>query len=135
MLPQHKSHLIAVYTTALEYAKQIREAAVTGVSPTGVPLTPLPSPQQQELVALLGRLTGRLHDTMAVLLPDREETRPAPVSATRMWVNVLLGRLHELIEDLEPGRFSQKYGALDPQTARILGSEVKEMLEDLKRTL
>ncbi len=136
MLSQHKSHLAAVYTEAVEHARQIREAAVSGVSPTGGRLTPFPASEQRDLLATIDCVIAALRGAIEEVMPGwHEQTVPASLSATRMWVNILLRRLQELVQDLEPGRFSRKYGDLDEETAARLAPVVKQAMEALDRVV
>lgn len=132
MLNHHKSHLLAVFATALQHIEEIRQVAALGKSPSGLPLTPLPQEQRRELLAVLDRLSGQLQDLVRTVAPDQEQDgRPAPLSATHMWLSILLRGLQESLADLDPVRISSRYGALDSHTFAALGPAVTQILEDV----
>jgi hypothetical protein len=136
MLDQHKSHLLSAYTAALQRIEEIRRVAMRGESPSGTPLTPLPGEECQQLLALLNLVSGQLHQALAAVLPDLEGGgSPAPLSATRMWVNILLRGLHASLADLQPERISRRYGALDQAAAAALGPAVSALLQELSRAI
>jgi hypothetical protein len=68
----------------------------------------------------------------------RDHERSAGLSATRAWVAVLLGQALEVIEDLEPGRFSRKFGGIGAaESARleVATAKAKERIERARTRL
>jgi len=137
MLRQHHVHLVSTYTTVLQHLAEIRQVATVGRSPSGSRLTPLPPPMQGELLAALEKISTELAEVVRTYVPDwqRQVRRTAGIAATRMWVNVLLRRVEELVRDLQPGRMSRQYGAVEEEAARGLQRQVDSVLASLQRAL
>ncbi len=116
---QERQHLLALYITACDYARQLEEAVTQGHSPTGYgpPLTPLPEDVAEALLAPVRAYLAQMRDLVARHAP-RElatfETRQ-PAANTVVWASNLLERLRQVSEDLAPTRM-RRYGS-DPAWA------------------
>jgi hypothetical protein len=132
MLNQHKSHLVSTYRTAVQHLAEIRQAVSSGKSPAGSQLTPLPEPARSNFLAGLNRVAAQLEDLLDSSVTDwRKTTGAAGLAATRMWANLLLRTVEELIRDLLPSRMSRRYGALKPAECEQLQREVESVLASL----
>jgi hypothetical protein len=129
MQERHKSHLISTYTTVLQHLSEISSAAA-GKSPGGLTLPALPEAERERLAAGLDAIARQMKDTVEALAGGRESAAPgaASVGATRMWVNVLLRTVEELIRDLSPARTEKRYGAMPPAEAKRLLRDVEAMV-------
>jgi hypothetical protein len=133
---QHKSHLVSTYTTVLQHLSEI-SAAAAGKSPGGAALTPLPEAERDRLAAGLDAVARRLKDTVEALVGDWESAAAGAgtIGATRMWVNVLLRTVEELISDLSPVRTEKRYGAMPPAEARRLLKDVEAIVSLVRRMI
>lgn len=137
MKPHQQSHLLSSYLTMEEYVGDLEKVAVQGKSPSGSgpPLTPLPPEQwaalEEPLQALLDSARAALEELAPEALAQQEQA--AGPARTRQWVQVLLGRLEEVIDDLEPERLGRKYGDLPPDEAARLRVHQQQMKRAVQR--
>jgi len=131
MKPHQQSHLLSSYLTMEEYIGDLEKVAVQGRSPSGSgpPLTPLPPEQWAALEEPLRALLDSARAALEELAPEalRRQEQVAGPARTRQWVQVLLGRLEEVIDDLEPDRLGRKYGDLPPEEAARLRAHQQRM--------
>jgi hypothetical protein len=134
MLDQHRSHILSTYTTALQHIAEIREVAVDGRSPAGGRVTPLPEPQRSELLKLLDMLARKLENMVRAAVPDWDHVKneTGGLSATKMWINVLLRTVEELLAEAHPDRMTRAYGAMSQECAQDLREEVDDVLATLR---
>lgn len=129
MREQHKSHLISTYTTVLQHLSEVSKAA-SGKSPGGEALVPLPQPERERLSAGLDAIAGQLKRVLEGFVGgwDSTATGPGGVGVTRMWVNLLLRTVEELIADLSPTRMERRYGKMPLAEAQRLRADVEALL-------
>jgi len=129
MLQQHRSHLVSTYTTVLQHIDEIRQAA-SGKSPGGGRLVPLPQSEQERLAESLDAIATRLEQIVCCLAGDlRGATGDSgDIATTRMWINILLRTIGELVGDLHPARMERRYGALEPSEAILLRDQIEGLM-------
>jgi hypothetical protein len=137
MQQQHKSLLVSTYTTVLQHLSEIRQVVAEGKTPGGARVMPLPDSLRQRLLANLDSVALWLGNLIQEFVPewqqsDRERGGPA---ATRMWVNILLRTIEELVEGIMPGRMSRKYGAIGAAEAERLQDNVESVLSALREAM
>jgi len=133
VLQQHISHMTSTYTTVLQHLAEIRQVA-SGKSPGGARLAPLPRPEMERLSASLDDLRARLERVLRALVPDLERAvgDSGDVAATRMWVNILLRTVEELVADLLPARMQRRYGAIGRAEAQRLHADIEDVLSVIR---
>jgi hypothetical protein len=133
----HKNHLFCSYLSLRNIADQVTAAATRGLSPsgTGPAGAPLPEDEWRKVQGPLNEALDALEAVVNELAGSlaRDHERSAGLSATRAWVAVLLGQALEVIEDLEPARFSRKFGELNAAASRRLAA-VAAQAKQLVRT-
>lgn len=121
---RHKNHLFCSYLSLRNIAEQVTSAATKGVSPSGTGSrgTPLPEGEWRAVEKGLRECLEALSTAVQQLASGlaEEHQRNAGLGATRAWVAVLLGQALEVIEDLEPARFSKKFRPLGASESRLL---------------
>jgi hypothetical protein len=134
MLDQHRSHILSTCTTALQHLAEIREVAVNGRSPAGGGVTPLPEPQRSELLKLLDMLASKLENLVRVAVPnwDQVKNETGGLGATKMWINVLLRTIDEMLAEAHPDRMTKAYGPMGKERAQALGEQVDDVLATLR---
>ena len=137
MLDQHRTHLISTYQTVLQHLTDIRELAVTGKTPGGGKVTPLPEPLRGELLAALSEVAARLEEVVRSFAPGHERAlaQPGGPAATRMWISILLRTVEELIQDNRPARMARRYGRLTEEETHALEERVQNALAALRTAL
>ena len=132
----HGRHLVAAYRALVKQLEEIEQVAVHGQASGagGHRAEPLPP----ELWALLAPSLESLRRQAEAIARRhaadsfRETDARQPVSATLRWTALLLRRLEETLEDLEPGGIARKFGPFpDPAETERMGPEVAEMRETL----
>ena len=119
-----KNHLFCSWLALRGIAEQVANAATKGLSPsgTGARGVALPAAEFRAVEEALDRsleAVGGVVEDLAGELAE-EHSQMATIGATRAWVAVLLGQALEIIEDLEPARFSRKFGAIGAaESARL----------------
>jgi len=135
MLNQHKSHLFSTYTTILQHLAEIRQVVTAGKSPTGARVKPLAEPLRDKLLALLDSAASDLEEAVRTFVPDfeRATTEVGGIAATRMWANILLRTVEELVEDIHPKEMSRHYGAIGEEEADLLREKVEPVLASIRK--
>ena len=135
MKEHQRSHLFASYLTISKLADDLRLAAREGQSPSGVggSLSPLPDAVWEKLWAHLQAICELARRAVEQHAPEvlAEHAKPQPPGVTRAWAAVLLGRLEEVVDDLQPARMERKLGAGEPSIADALaelGDQAKSEL-------
>lgn len=130
MLEQHKSHLVSTYTTIMQHLAEIQQVAATGKTPSGELASPLQEPLRAALLARLDALDASLAGMIGALVPDWNKARSEgdETGRARMWVNILLRTIEELMQDLLPDNMGRQYGALDSLQVNDLQSRVEDAL-------
>ncbi|HZO91612.1 MAG TPA: hypothetical protein VFB38_25040 [Chthonomonadaceae bacterium] len=132
----HGLHLLAAHRALTRQLEEIERAAVQGRAPGtgGQALTPLPPELWAQLSPSLTRL-GSLSETIARRhAPEALQAAEArqPLSATLRWIALLLRRLEETLEDLDPATIARKFGAFAaPEEAEQMAAEVAAMHAEL----
>ncbi len=111
----HGLHLLASHRELTKQLEEIERLAVRGKAPGagGQKLTPLPVEQQQILTDMMSKIgsiseqIARRHSPDSLVQSDKIQ----PVSATYRWLSLMLRRMEESLEDLNPGRITQKFGS------------------------
>jgi hypothetical protein len=134
---QHKSHLVSTYTTLLQHVAEIRQVVTEGKTPAGARVTPLPPPQREHLLGILDELASEIRGLVEALLPEWKTASKATggLAATRMWTNVLLGTIEELLEDIGPDRMGKRYGKLKDADAETIRRRVETALERVREAM
>jgi hypothetical protein len=137
MEAQHKSHLVSTYTTVLQHLAEIRQVVTEGKTPTGARVTPLPQAQRERLLEILDELAREVLDIVEAVVPEWQTTSETTggLAATRMWANVLLGTIEELLEDIGPERISKRYGRLKDADADTIRRRVETALESVREAM
>jgi hypothetical protein len=137
MEPQHQRSLLSIYVTLQQLAEEVRSIAVRGLSPANAAgrMTPLPAPEREkleaELDALMAEARALVERHAPALLLEHERARA--VGHTRSWIDVLLGRMGALVDDLDPERLAKKYGALEAPEIEDLASRLASLRSRLHR--
>jgi hypothetical protein len=137
MESRHQRSLMSIYATLQQLVEEVRAIAGHGVSPSnsaGV-MTPLPPPDRARLESGLDGLLAEARSLVSQHAPAllAEHERPRAVSHTRSWIDALLGRVESLVDDMDPRRLSQKYGALTPEEIADLEPRIAALRERLRR--
>ena len=135
MDPQHRDHLVSLYTTVLDHLEEIRRLATTGRTPGGARVAPLPEAKRAELLALLERLEQGLGELMRRHVPDYRQPAPRGAATARMWLGALLREVEGLVADADPGRMSRRYGELPAAEQETLQADVDDLLAELRQGL
>jgi hypothetical protein len=132
----HGLHLLAAHRALCKQLEEIERVAVQGRAPGsgGQALTPLPPDLWQQVGPLLAHIHS-LSEAIALRhAPGRLQAagERQPMSATLRWMSLLLRRMEEALEELEPGSVARKFGdfALPDESDR-LEREVATMRADL----
>jgi len=135
MLNQHKSHLFSTYTTILQHLAEIRQVVTAGKSPAGARVKPLAEPLRDKLLALLDSAASDLEEAVRTFVPDfeRATAEVGGIAATRMWANILLRTVEELVEDIHPKEMSRHYGAIGEEEADLLREKVEPVLASIRK--
>ena len=134
----HGRHLVATYRALIKQLEEIEQAAVHGRGPGGQRAEPLPPALWAKIAPLLEHLREQAEATARRNAADsfRESDSRQPVQATLRWTALLLHRLEETLEDLEPGGIARKFGPFpDPEEVKRMEGEVGLMHEDLSMAL
>jgi hypothetical protein len=128
---------MSIYATLQQLVEEVRAIAGRGVSPSnsaGV-MTPLPPPDRAHLESGLDALLSDARALVAHHAPAllAEHERPRAVAHTRSWIDALLGRVESLVDDLDPHRLSQKYGALSSEEIADIEPRIAALREHLRR--
>jgi hypothetical protein len=127
LAPHVQNHLIVAYLALRDMVDEMESIATRGVarSGTGRRLAPLPPGEWERMAAQLYRVVEEARLVVERHAPERlrEYETCGPVSQTRSWLSIQLGRLEDALTDLTPERLS-RYGALDPE----LVSDLNERL-------
>lgn len=133
---KHKNHLISGYVTLRKSVNEIRALICEGRTSTGTsaPLTPLPKEITDTILAALDEIVSQFEALAREYAADELTTRSKkqPISATKMWTGVLLGRLRDNMADLHPEKFERKFGEFDSQEER---RRLQETIEHILRKL
>lgn len=133
----HGLHLLAAHRALTRQLEEIERAAVHGRAPGagGAALTPLPPELWAQIgppLAHLGALSeaiARRHAPNAMRAEDARQ----PLSATLRWVALLLRRLEENLEDLDPEAILRKFGPFpEPGEAEQMAAQVTDMTAQLQ---
>ena len=137
MLDQHKTHLVSTYTTLLQHLAEIRQVATTGKTPAGGRVVPLPEPVRDRLLGRLDALATEMERLVQSSGVDLRmvDSEIGGLAAARMWINVLLRTVEELIEDLLPSRMGRQYGALGAAEGERLQRHVEKALARLREAM
>jgi hypothetical protein len=129
MQQHHKSHLVSTHTTVLQHLSEIRQVAA-GKSPGGGRLVPLPRPEREQLAVSLDAIAVRFEQVMKRFVGDWQRVAgdAQDLAATRMWVNILLRTVEELVADLHPTRMQKRYGEMKAEAASRLQQDVETLL-------
>jgi len=111
---QQGKHLLALYASACNCARQLEAAIVDGQSPTGygAPLAPLAPDQARAVVAPVRQYVADFRALVEQWAPDELvgfETCQSREN-TLVWASNLLENLRQLAEELHPRRL-RRYGA------------------------
>jgi hypothetical protein len=137
MEPQHQRSLLSTYVTLQQLVEEVRSIAARGLSPANAAgrMTPLPAPEreklEEELNALMAEARALVERHAPALLAEHERARA--VGHTRSWIDVLLGRMGALVDDMDPERLTKKYGALEPSEAEELAPRLASLRSRLRR--
>jgi len=133
MKPHQRDHLLSVYRTLKRLVEEIEDVAVRGRSPSGSgpALPPLPPSEWTALQEDLQRLLGQVRALVADLAPEelQEFEQPQSLDRARSWIAILLGRIGELFDDLEPRNIARRFGEIPPEEAAIM-EEWLDRIED-----
>jgi len=137
LLDQHKTHLVSTYTTLLQHLAEIRQVATTGKTPAGGRVAPLPEPGRDRLLGRLEALATEMERLVQSSGVDLRmvDSEIGGLAAARMWINVLLRTVEELIEDLLPSRMGRQYGALGAAEGERLQRHVEKALARLREAM
>jgi hypothetical protein len=137
MEPQHQRSLLSTYVTLQQLVEEVRSIAARGLSPANAAgqMTPLPAPEREQLDRELDALVAEVRAVVERYAPAllAEHERPRVVGHTRAWIDVLLGRVGGLLDDLDPERLEKKYGALEPPEVQDLTPRVTALRDRLHR--
>lgn len=132
----HSLHLLAAHRALSKQLDEIERAAREGRAPGagGQALTPLPPELWAELQPALERI-GALSESIARRhAPERMGDADArqSLAATLRWVSLLLRRLEESLEDLDPATITRKFGAFrEPGETDLITADVAAMHAEL----
>lgn len=130
---QRNQHLLAIYVSASDYARQLEEALTLGRSPTGYgsPLTPIDPEAAEAILAPVRAYLARMRELVACHAPDELAAHETvqPVENTMVWASNLLERLRQLADDFSPRRM-RKYGGPpgDPADMAALQEELVALI-------
>lgn len=136
MNDSHRRHLFALLVQMEDTVSRIAQACWMGISPSGggQRLTPLPPSQWRMLQEALARVVDGYHQALAQLAPEmtQRHDEPEPIETTYYWLRLLVGSLHDsVLPELDPERFEQRYGSLEPHEREVL----KRLQHTLEREL
>ena len=126
----HGRHLLAAYRVLIKQLEEIEQIAVHGHGPGGQRAEPLPPELWAEMSAMLEHLKKQAEAIARRHAADsfQEADQRQPVQATMRWTALLMRRLEETLEDLEPKGIARKFGAFsDSGEVERMGAEVAEM--------
>jgi hypothetical protein len=130
----HGRHLLGAHRALTRQLEEIERAAVHGRAPGGQALTPLPPELWAQIgpaLAHIGALTEQIARRHA---PDSFHAADArqPVGVTLRWMSLLVSRLEEALEDLDPTSIERKFGPFsEPDEAERMASEVAALRAEL----
>jgi hypothetical protein len=133
----HGLHLLAAHRALTRQLEEIERVAVHGRAPGagGSVLTPMPAELWAQLGPSLAHL-GTLSESIARRhAPDsmRSEATRQPLPATLRWVALLLRRLEETLEDLDPESIARKFGPFqEPGESERMAEQVAAMSAELR---
>src|SRR6516164_4917867 len=109
----HGRHLLGAHRALTRQLEEIERAAVHGRAPGpgGQALTPLPPELWAQIGPALAHI-GALSEQIARRhAPDSFHAADArqPVGVTLRWLSLLLSRLEEALEDLDPAAIERKF--------------------------
>lgn len=134
---QRRQHLLSLYVSACDYARQLEGALLEGRSPTGYgsPLTPLDAGTAEAILGRVREYLRKLREFIEELAPEELQAheRPQPRANTLVWASNLLERLRQIGEELSPRRLG-RYGELPCEAERITGvrDELLALLEEAR---
>ncbi|MCX7600027.1 MAG: hypothetical protein N2512_14340 [Armatimonadetes bacterium] len=134
---QRRQHILSLYVSACDYARQLEGALLEGRSPTGYgsPLTPLDVETAEAILERVREYLRKLRDFVEELAPRELEAheRPQPQANTLVWASNLLERLRQIGEELTPRRLS-RYGDLPCEAERFTAvrDELLALLEEAR---
>lgn len=134
---QRRQHILSLYVSACDYARQLEGALLEGRSPTGYgsPLTPLDAETARAILERVREYLQKLREFVEELAPEelRAHERVQPQVNTLIWASNLLERLRQIGEELSPRRLS-RYGEMpcDPQRVTALRDKLLALLEEAR---
>lgn len=134
---QRRQHLLSLYVSACDYARQLEGALVEGRSPTGYgsPLTPLDAETAEAILERVRKYLEKLRGFVEELAPRELEAheRAQPRANTLVWASNLLERLRQIGEELSPRRLS-RYGQMpcEPERVRALRDELVALIAEAR---
>lgn len=138
MNDSHRRHLFALLVQIEDTVNRIAQACWLGISPSGggQRLTPLPPSQWRMLQEALARVVDGYHQALVQLAPEitQRHEEPEPIETTHYWLRLLLGNLQDsVLPELEPERFEQRYGPLEPHEHEALKRLQHTLARELKQ--
>lgn len=132
----HGLHLLAAHRALIRQLEEIERTAVHGRPPGtgGQTLTPLPPELWAQIGPALTHLGALSEDIARRHAPDAfAADARQPVGVTFRWIALLLRRLEETLEDLDPNLIARKFGPFpEPGEADQMTIEVAAMAEELR---
>jgi hypothetical protein len=134
---QRRQHLLSLYVSACDYARQLEGALVEGRSPTGYgsPLTPLDAETAEAILGHVRKYLEKLRGFVEELAPKELEAheRAQPRANTLVWASNLLERLRQIGEELSPRRLS-RYGQMpcEPERVTALRDELLALIAEAR---
>lgn len=120
LAPHLQNHLVVAYLSLRDLVEEMETIATRGVarSGTGRRLTPLPPEEWQQMAPRLHRIVAEARALAEQHAPERlrEYAARSPISQTRSWLSIQLGRLEDALRDLAPERLA-RFGELPTELA------------------
>ncbi len=133
----HGLHLLAAHRALARQLEEIERAAVLGRAPGtgGQRLTPLPTELWEQIGPSLARIAATSEAIARRHAPDSFHAADArqTLAGTLRWMALLLRRLEETLEDLEPSGITRKFGPFrDSEEEARMAAEVASLHAELR---
>jgi len=132
MKPHQEQALLSLSDLLEEGANFIevlaREGRLGNEPPRYTPLTPV---QQEALGEALARFREALARFREAVAPERNFSDLAPPSATRFQIEARLEEMADLLREVEPERFTRRYGPLSGEEVRLLDGHLRRLRQTM----
>lgn len=133
MRQHQQSHIMACCSTSVEHLRAIRQVVESGQAPDGRRFAVLPQPDRDKLAKALERIARHVEEVAAAFAPEarKRADQCLDVSATRMWLKVMLLFIRDQLRELLPETMGRRYGDVEEAEAASLRSQIKNLVREL----